>query len=91
MKTNMTGMDPDAPEMKQFREEWIKFTGQENQYLSGQEIGISSAQLATIHLWTGASVPVTIENKLDPQAELEAVFRARSRALAAAFQRGAQG
>ncbi len=84
-----------GPELDAFRILWTDYTEAENEYLTnGGNDKVSSAQQFVIDLFTGhegpyTSVPVNmnqaeteLEAVLPAQMELEALFRARSRALA---------
>ena len=82
-----------GPELDAFRNLWADYTEAENGYLTGQVTrGVSSAQQFVIDLFTGDDGPYVeddmnqadreLETVLPAQMELEALFRARSRALA---------
>ncbi len=78
--------------MTKFRDLWVIFTGQENAYLSKIFKDVSPMQHMIINMTTGKFEPykdsddLVIAGQLPVQMELEALFRARSRAMAVMFQ-----
>lgn len=81
----------DGPELDEFRGLWKSMTTEENNYLRGDEKhhNISTAQQLVVDLYTGNERPYLdaaadreIIAMLPAQMEMEALFRARSRALA---------
>ena len=78
--------------MDKFRDLWIIFTGQENGYLSKVFKDVSPMQRMIIDMTTGKSEPyansedMVIVGQLPAQMEVEALVRARSRALAVMLQ-----
>lgn len=92
--------DPYSPEMMRFRHAWVMFIGEENEYLSKKlQVRTNTAspmQRFLVDMYTGVQpaqedeanqfkAEDVIVGVLPAQMELEAVFRARSRALAAAM------
>ncbi len=86
-----------GPELDEFRNIWEKYTGEESAVLSGTNVStVSGMQLIVIHMFTGCNKHTedtmcensVIATDLPAQMELEALFRARSRALAYMFQLG---
>ena len=82
-------------ELTEFRNEWIGLTLEENKILSGKEF-ISTAQMLVINLYCQNMAPYRTDNpdatlmfeSVAPgQMELEALNRARNRALAKFFMR----
>lgn len=95
-------VDPDSPLTKRFRERWIELVGEENEYLSRKaQIKTKNAspmQVFVVNTFTGLQPPneegveEVLVGVLPAQMELEAIFRARSRALAEALgPQNAQG
>ncbi len=98
MKFDIKGIDPSHPDVQAFREEWIQLTRDENGLLSGGRY-MSGLQKMVIDLCCGYDSPymlinptsfgeMVISSDYPPQQEMEALFRARNRALANALQRG---
>ncbi len=79
---------------QEFHTQWTLFTQEENGYLSGGKVlTISAMQQMTVDMYTGYDTnyhdaPDVVSGSMPSQMELEAVFRARSRALAVMIQRG---
>lgn len=82
-----------GPELDEFRALWTEYTELENGYLTSKaRCEASSAQLFVIDLFTGYDEPYVednlceadhlLETILPAQMELEALLRARARALA---------
>ena len=97
MKFSVHGVDQ-GPGLDQFKAEWIAATIHENHIIMGAgEKRISSAQLLVINLFCNndegyaRADDMTITSNGPCQAELEALFRARGRALTGLFQREGLG
>ena len=82
-------------ELTEFRNEWTRLTLEENKILSGKEF-LSTAQMFVINLYCQNAAPYQTDNpdatymfeSVAPgQMELEALNRARNRALAKFFMR----
>jgi hypothetical protein len=89
VRANVPGVDSDHPMLHEFRNRWLKFTAEENFLLGAKpgDSGLSELQSIVIDLYCGqhivcSSMPTA---KLLGQVELEALFRARGRALAEMF------
>ena len=82
-----------GPKMAAFHREWFAFTAHENMTMFRKDF-VSPAQVLVIDLFCGEDEPyensgeMTIWSNEPAQAELEALFRARGRALANALHRG---
>ena len=88
---DIEGMD-NGLNVEKFRADWIDFTIDENLAIVGSK-ELSDIQLLMINAFCGDdSNPryeewgMTLTNIGPPQAEAEALFRGRARALAAVFQ-----
>lgn len=100
MKFNTKGIRARSPELAEFRTTWAQFTYEENTAMNGhQPTAVSDMQRFVIDMYTGNDAPyanledtsdgeVVLEGAFLAQMELESLFRARSRALAVAFQKG---
>jgi len=95
MQFDIQGVDQGDPNLKLFRESWVKHTERENKAISGLGImPVSSAQMLVINLYCGTDTAYDADNlalftsNMPGQMELEALFRARQLALAEAFHRG---
>lgn len=90
MKFNIQGI-VHSPAMDQFQADWIGLTIKENEIILG--VGkISKAQMLVINIFCGNDKPyekaddMVITTIGGAQPEMEALFRARGRALAQLFQ-----
>jgi hypothetical protein len=90
MKFDIAGVEP-GKELEQFQTDWVGLTIEENSMILG--VGqISRAQLLVINLYCGNDKAYRdpdncVITTIGPaQSELEALFRARGRALAMFFQ-----
>lgn len=98
MQFQAIGTNPDNELVKEFREIWLEKIAEENKYLSGKETNVSGLQSIVVRMFTGQDMPVddegepptTIGGTLPAQMELEALFRARSYALAQVLQNRGQ-
>jgi len=92
IKLDIQGVDPEADDLKHFHADWCKCTAEENMIVSGQRnrAQLSMAQRFVIDMFCGMEqeTPETVGTVFPAQVELEALFRGRQRALAAAFHRG---
>lgn len=91
MKFDMQGIEQ-GPMLDQFKSDWIDATIHENQIIL-EDARISQAQLLVINLFCGndkayeKADDMIITTNGSAQHELEALFRARGRALAGLLQR----
>lgn len=91
MKLDIQGLTHGSSRLEQFQTDWIGLTIEENSMIFNFA-QISSAQLLVINVFCGNGVAyekaddLTIATLGPAQAELEALFRARGRALAMFFQ-----
>ncbi len=82
-----------GPDLDEFRNNWVKFTSQENGMIL-KDSRVSSAQLLVINLFCGADEAyagksgseLVLSTNGPAQGELEALFRGRGRALAFLLQ-----
>ena len=92
MKFEMRGIEQ-GPMLDQFKSDWIDATVHENKIIL-DDARISPAQVLVINLFCGndkayeKADDLTITTFGAAQHELEALFRARGRALAGLLQRG---
>lgn len=92
MKFAMKGLVK-GQKLETFHQEWFRFTAHENRILFGRDF-VSPAQVLVMDLFCGVDEPyensgeMVISTTEPAQAELEALIRARGRALAAAMHRG---
>lgn len=90
MKFDMNGIREGA-DVDKFQSDWIAFTSQENKFLLNDG-RVSSSQLLVIHMYCGniqqyeKSEFMAISSNGPAQTELEALIRARGRALAVLIQ-----
>lgn len=95
LELDVRGVDPEAEELRRFRDEWAKCTAAENVIVSGNDQAhrLSSLQVLVINTFCGVETEFSRKQGtlLPSQVELEALFRGRQRALAAAFSRGELG
>ncbi len=90
MKFNIKGIKQ-GPELERFKDNWIRFTIHENKIIL-DDAKISPVQLLVINMFCGndkgyeKADDMSIHTFGAAQGELEALFRARGRALAAMFE-----
>lgn len=97
MRFDIKGIEPSHPDVERFRKDWLGLIIEENHLINGPEDSgeLSTGQLFIVNLCTGRdgdyrdSAPFKVNEDehvitmvRPPQAEMEAIFRARNRALA---------